>query len=109
MNNNTYSAPSKDAIYLLGQLIEASRKEKKLTASEVAERAGISRAFLKRIEKGDPKCNIGAFFEVATIVDVKLFDADETTLSKYIRQVEDKLTLLPKAIHKKKRKVDDDF
>lgn len=109
MKNNTYSAPSKNAILLLGQLIEVARKEKKLTASEVAERAGISRPFLQRIEKGDPKCNIGAFFEVATIVGVKLFDADETTLTKHIRQVEDKLTLLPKAIHKKKRKVDDDF
>jgi len=46
---------------------------------------------------------------VATIVGVKLFDADDTTLNKHIRQIEDKLTLLPKAIHKKKRKVDDDF
>ena len=109
MRINAYSEHSKNTITLLGQLIQAARKEQRLTAQEVAERAGISRNFLQRIEKGDPKCNIGAFFEVATIVGVKLFDADETTLNKHIRQVEDKLTLLPKAIHKKKRKVDDDF
>lgn len=109
MKNNVHSEHSKNAITLLGQLVQTARKEQKLTAQEVADRAGISRNFLQRIEKGDPKCNIGAFFEVATIVGVKLFDADETTLTKHIRQVEDKLTLLPKAIHKKKRKVDDDF
>jgi len=109
MKNNVHSEHSKNAIALLGQLVQVARKEQRLTAQEVADRAGISRNFLQRIEKGDPKCNIGAFFEVATIVGVKLFDADETTLTKHIRQVEDKLTLLPKAIHKKKRKVDDDF
>lgn len=109
MKNNVHCKHSKNAITLLGQLVQTARKEQKLTAQEVADRAGISRNFLQRIEKGDPKCNIGAFFEVATIVGVKLFDADETTLTKHIRQVEDKLTLLPKAIHKKKRKVDDDF
>lgn len=109
MNPKVYSEHSKNSITLLGKLIQVARKEHKLTTQEVADRAGISRNFLQRIEKGDPKCNIGAFFEVATIVGVKLFDADETSLNKHIRQVEDKLTLLPKAIHKKKRKVDDDF
>ncbi len=109
MQKKVYSSHSKSSITLLGQLIQVARKELKLTSQEVADRAGISRNFLQRIEKGDPKCNIGAFFEVATIVGVKLFDADETTLAKHIRQVEDKLTLLPKSIHKKKRKVDDDF
>ena len=98
-----------ESVSLLASLIRASRIENKLSTTEVAERAGISRSLLQRIEKGDPKCNIGAFFEVATIVGVKLFDADDTTLNKHIRQIEDKLTLLPKAIHKKKRKIDDDF
>ena len=109
MNNNAYSEYAKSAITLLGKLIQTARKEQKLTAQELADRAGISRNFLQRIEKGDPKCNIGAFFEIATIVGVKLFDENQTSLNKHIRQVEDKLTLLPKAIHKKKRKVDDDF
>ena len=81
MKNNAYSEHSKNTITLIGQLVQAARKEQKLTAQEVADRAGISRNFLQRIEKGDPKCNIGAFFEVATIAGVKLFDADETTPS----------------------------
>ncbi|EDZ65436.1 hypothetical protein NOC27_2116 [Nitrosococcus oceani AFC27] len=76
---------------------------------EIADRAGISRGLLQRIEKGDLKCEIGAVFEVATIVGIKLFEADETTLTKHLRRTEDKLALLPKSIRKKSKTVRDDF
>ena len=105
----TYSRYSRDAASLLGGLIRAARKERKLTAQELADRAGISRGLLQRIEKGDLKCEIGAIFEVATIVGVKLFDADETTLTKHIRQTDDKLALLPKSVRKKSKVVHDEF
>jgi len=94
---------------LMSNLIRVARKERKLTTQEVSERAGISRGLLQRIEKGDLKCEIGAVFEVATIVGVKLFDAEATTLTKYIRHTEDKLSLLPKSVRKKTKTVDDDF
>ena len=55
------------------------------------------------------KCEVGAVFEVANIVGVQLFDADEVTLAKHLRQTEDKLSLLPKSVRKKERTVDDDF
>ena len=105
----TYSRYSREASSLLGGLIRAARKERRLTAQEVADRAGISRGLLQRIEKGDLKCEIGAVFEVATILGVKLFDADETTLNKHIRQTEDKLALLPKSVRKKSKVVRDEF
>ncbi len=105
----TYSRYSRDASALLGGLVRAARKERKLTMQEVADRAGISRGLLQRIEKGDLKCEIGAVFEVATIVGVKLFDADDSTLRKHLRQTEDKLALLPKSVRKKSRVVRDDF
>jgi transcriptional regulator with XRE-family HTH domain len=105
----TYSRYSLEAISLLGNLIRAARKERKMTAQEVADRSGISRGLLRRIEKGDPKCELGATFEVATIVGVKLFDAEATTLTKHIRQTEDKLALLPKSVRKKVKVADDDF
>jgi len=107
--NRIYSRYSIDAVLLIGNLIKSTRKERKLTTLEVCERAGISRGLLLRIEKGDPKCTIGAVFEVAKIVGVRLFDADETSLARHIKQVEDKLTLLPKSIRKKTRQVNDDF
>jgi hypothetical protein len=48
-------------------------------------------------------------FEVATIVGVQLFDTDESTLRKHLRQTEDKLALLPKSVRKKTRVVHDEF
>ncbi len=105
----TYSLYSREAVQLISNLIRIARKERKLTTQEVAERAGISRGLLQRIEKGDLKCEIGAVFEVATLVGVKLFDVDATRLTRHIRQTEDKLALLPKSVRKKIRAVDDDF
>ena len=104
-----YSRHCRDAGALLGGLIRSARKESKLTTQEVSDRAGISRGLLQRIERGDLKCEIGAAFEVATIVGVKLFDADESTMAMYIRQTEDKLALLPKSVRKSTKVVDDDF
>lgn len=106
---HTYSRYSRDAADLLGALIREARNERKLTAQELADRAGISRGLLQRIEKGNLKCEIGAVFEVATIVGVKLFDADESALTKYLRQTKEKLVLLPKSVRKKSKAVRDDF
>lgn len=109
VSTRTYSRYSREAMILLGDLIRAARKERKMTAQELADRTGISRGLLQRIEKGDPKCELGATFEAATIVGVKLFDTEATTLTQYIRQTEDKLALLPKSVRKKIKVVDDDF
>ncbi len=105
----TYSRYTYNAAALLGALIREARNERKLTAQELADRAGISRGLLQRIEKGNLKCEIGAVFEVATIVGIKLFDANERTLMKYLRQTKDKLTLLPKSVRKKTKEMRDDF
>lgn len=105
----TYSRYTRDASSLLGGLIRAARIERKLTAQKVADRAGISRGLLQRIEKGDLKCEIGAVFEVATIVGVKLFDTDESTLKKHLRWTEEKLMLLPKSVRRKTGVLHDDF
>jgi transcriptional regulator with XRE-family HTH domain len=105
----TYSVYSREAIQLLASLIQSARKERKLTLQEVAERAGISRGLVQRIEKADLKCEIGVVFEVATIVGVTLFDMDKNSLTKHIRQTNEKLALLPKAVRKNSRVVDDAF
>lgn len=105
----TYSANSRVAVALLGTLIREARLDRKLPAREVAERAGISRGLLQRIEKGNPKCEIGVVFEVATIVGVKLFNSDEQSLKARLRQTESRLALLPKSARSIPRVVRDDF
>jgi transcriptional regulator with XRE-family HTH domain len=105
----TYSRITSQAAALLGTQIRIARKERKMTAQDLADRAGISRGLLQRIEKGNLKCQVGAVFEVATLVGIKLFDADESSLTTMIRQADDKIALLPKHIHPSKKVVDDDF
>ncbi len=104
-----YSAYSRDAMHLFGSLIQAARKTQKMSEQELADRTGVSRGLIRRIEEGDMKCEVGAIFEAAHIVGIQLFDTGPSRLASQIRQVEDKLTLLPKAIHKKPKVINDDF
>ncbi|MPY76496.1 MAG: helix-turn-helix domain-containing protein [Alphaproteobacteria bacterium] len=104
-----YSRYSRDAIVLLGQMIRLGRINRKLTLAELAERADVSRGLIQRIERGDPGCSIGAVFEVAAIVGVRLFDADQRMLSGNIVSNQQMLTLLPKSARPAPRAVKDDF
>ena len=96
----TYSRYTRDATTLLGKLIKVGRKERKWNEHELAERAGISRTTLKKIEKGDMGVAIGLVFEVAVLVGIKLFDAERSSLDSHISSVDDKLAILPKTVHK---------
>jgi hypothetical protein len=60
-------------------------------------------------EKGDPRCAIGAVFEAAAIVGVRLFDADQATLSETISANATMLALLPKAVRTSRIEARDDF
>ncbi len=104
-----YSRYGREAAELLGLLIHNARVERQLTVAEVAERAGMSRGLVYRIEKGDLGCSVGAVFEVAAIVGVRLFDANPATLTRYRDMTREKFVLLPKAVRRKARKVKDDF
>jgi DNA-binding XRE family transcriptional regulator len=104
-----YSRYGRDAALLLGQLIRLARIGRKLTHEQLAERAGVSRGLLHRIEKGDPGCAIGAVFEVAAIVGVRLFDADQSALATGIAANTATLALLPQSIRTSGKPVKDDF
>lgn len=104
-----YSPYSLDALRLLGQLVREGRVAKALTTTDLAARAGISRALLQRIEKGDPSCSIGAVFEAAAICGVALFEPDARQLERTLNRHAEKLALLPSAVRSKSAKVNDDF
>lgn len=103
-----YSRLSRRAIVLLGRQIRLARKERRMTAQELADRGGASRGLIQRIEKGDPGCQIGAVFEAAAIVGVPLFALDDAGLGARIKDIDQRLTLLPKHTHPP-RKVEDEF
>ncbi|WP_065376950.1 helix-turn-helix transcriptional regulator [Ensifer adhaerens] len=94
---------------MLGKLIRIGRAERGLTAQELADRAGISRTTLSSIEKGAPGPEIGIVFEVSSLVGVRLFEYDERILQLHNAHLDEKLTLLPKSVRQRQKKVDDDF
>ena len=66
----------------IGENIKLARKRRKLSAEQVAERAGIHRATLHRVEKGDPSVAIGIYFNVLKVLNLendfsKIADDDE--------------------------------
>lgn len=93
----SYSRYSREATELLGLMIHNARMEQKVTVAEVAERAGVSRGLVHRVEKGDMGCSIGSAFQIAAIVGVRLFESEPSTLTRYLSLERDKATLLPKA------------
>lgn len=107
--NRTYLRQTKDAVELLGKLIRLARKERKMTEENLSGRAGISRKTLQKIERGDPKCEIGLVFEVANLVGVNLFSDDGgVNISRTISRIDDKLALLPKIV-RNTVKLNDEF
>ena len=96
------------AATLLGQLIRRRRIEGNMTVEELADRAGLSRPLVHRIERGDLGCSIGNVFEAATIVGLKLFDADGERLDREISTNTSLMTLLPRSV-RASTKVKDDF
>ncbi len=100
---------SLDALALLGQLVREARLGKAMTTADLAARAGISRALLQRIERGDPGCSIGVVFEVATLCGVPLFDQEQRQLTTHLALHREKMALLHKAVRSRAKGVKDDF
>lgn len=104
-----YSRYTHEAATLLAKQIQLGRKQRKWTEHDLADRAGISRATLQKIEKGDLSVAIGLVFEVAALVGVALFDEERGSLASHTARTDDKLALLPSAVRKRRKPVDDEF
>ena len=107
--HRSYSRYARHAAELLGLMIRNARIERGVTVADVAERAGISRGLVHRIEKGEMGSSMGAVFEVAVIVGLRLFEAESTTLTRHLSMERDKFTLLPQSARTGTIKVKDDF
>jgi DNA-binding XRE family transcriptional regulator len=104
-----FSQYTKEATILLGRLIKLGRKNRRWSTSDLAQRVGISRVTLRKIESGDPGCSVGLVFEAASLVGVPLFNSDHTTLTTHLGRTAETLSLMPQTIRKSERDVDDDF
>ena len=54
----------------LGENIKLARKRRKLTTTQVAERANIDRSTLYYIEQGKPSVSMGAYFNVLRVLNL---------------------------------------
>lgn len=70
-----------DILARMGENIKLARKRRKLTTTQVAERAGIVRTTLYQVEKGNPSVSMGAYFNVLRVLglheDFLLLAADD--------------------------------
>ena len=105
----TYSTQTRDTLTVLAQQIAAARRERQWTAENLAQRAGISRVTLSKIEHGDPKVAIGTVFEVATLLGVPLFGATRAEIAGLVERGRERLALLPERVREPKVEIDDDF
>ena len=105
----SYSRYAREAAELFGLMLRNARIERGITVAEVAERGGMSRGLVHRLEHGEMGSSIGATFEVAAIVGLRLFEADPATLTRHLSMARDRLTLLPRSVRTGTMKVKDDF
>ena len=59
---------SRRQLAALGERLRLARKRRKISTVLMAERAGISRDTLNRVEKGDPAVSLGTFQRVLRVL-----------------------------------------
>lgn len=61
----------KNILKTVGENVRLARLRRKLSAEQVAERSGISRSLLWRIEQGNPSVSMGALFQVLMVLGLE--------------------------------------
>ena len=97
------------AVELLGMLVQVERKSRRMTAQDMADRLGVDRSTLHRLEQGDPKVELGLAFEACAILGIPLFEEDAQGVSMRLDEVGKRLALLPRRVRPKPLSISDDF
>lgn len=90
--------PVISALRKLGQDINDARRRRRITAQLMAQRAGLSRSTIGKIEKGDPTTSMGSYGAVLFVLGMekRLSDLVDSTHDLVGRRLEDEN--LPKRI-----------
>jgi transcriptional regulator with XRE-family HTH domain len=108
MRTQSISRASAEALQVLGASIRAARLRRRWTLDNLAERVGVSRPTMAKVERGDAGVAVGTMFEAATLLGVPLFDEDEDNRARYGAHKRAELSLLPTSA-RPRRPIDDDF
>lgn len=104
-----HSPQAIEAAALMGERIRLGRKRRRWSEQELADRAGIARATLRKIERGETGCAVGLVFEAAALAGVPLFESDVAPLSEQIGRARDQVALLPRRVRARELEVFDGF
>lgn len=108
MGRVVLSPEAAEALRLLATSVRAARLRRGWTVGELAERAGVSRPTMMKVEHGDPGVAVGTVLEAAVLVGVPLFDPSAEARGRYAAAKQTELALLPAAA-RVVPVVDDDF
>jgi len=103
--------PAIKVLHKVGKDINEARRRRRITIKLMAERAGVSRATIGKIEKGDPTTSIGAYAAVLFVLGMleRFSDIVDAAYDLTGRQIEDEK--LPKRVrlpNKKKPRSDNE-
>jgi DNA-binding XRE family transcriptional regulator len=104
----TFSRTTEEAARLLGTRVRLGRAERRWSAQDLADRIGVTRVTVHKIEQGDPTVGLGVAIEAASLVGAPIFTDDNARLRLELSRDDDRLALLPKYV-RKTTKMDDDF
>jgi len=94
----------KEILEILGENIKLARLRRKLTTTQVSERAAVSRSTLFLIEKGAPSVSMGHYFCVLRVLNLHLDFLNIASDDVLGRKLQD-LELLNNDINNKEEKV----
>ena len=84
----------------IGQLLAAKRKARQWRQVDLAERLNVSRQTVARMEQGDPNVAIGILFSAFWLLDIKILESMDFSLTKEQKKL--------KRIRERKGKITDD-
>lgn len=109
MSRVTMSRNTMEALRILGDSIRVARIKRGWSATELADRLGVSRATVISVEKAQPGVAVGTVLEAASLVGVPLFSSDPGHLASFAALKSAELALLPAAGRARRGEIDDDF
>ncbi len=106
-----YLPATEHALTALGAQVATARREAGWTVADLAERLGVGRNIITRIEKGAPGTAVGTVLEAAVVCGVQLFGVETDELGRVAETARNRLALLPARVRASAaaREVDDDF
>ena len=90
-----YLAQTIETARVLGLRVSVGRRERRLRADELAERAGIDVKTLRKVERGDPSVALGTALDVAALVGVSAFGVSLEALTALAARETDRDVRLP--------------